>query len=389
MSSTIVFPHLIPTRFCPELFGEYLSYVHGVDLDACSQVCHYWREPALFARFRTVDVEDENQLALLAIDSRRLRYVRNVIGDSRSAFTTAFSSYPVHLRTLEIRKKDFVVTNNQINQAIAAFSSTLTTFTINSSLRMSYKDFCEMLQCLVQCKSLRNLTFPPPARAIDDRSSSQERAEEAHTAINAMTLVEEEKAKLTFLQLIPTSYRQDPQYTGSAPYAQEYEWLKACMCPFDLCELETLVIGSASATQILLPSVSKHLTRLEFCLPFDNRSAWTGYETLRATPIVLPRLRHLGLTFHIRPSNWLLDIIRTPVIETICLKWKTSISYCTYEKQFGNIDKQIARLDDGRVFPEHLSKVYLVTISDPGAQWCAQAFPICFIFGVKISSYCD
>ncbi|KAJ4467611.1 hypothetical protein C8R41DRAFT_925698 [Lentinula lateritia] len=371
MSSTIVFPHLTPVWFCPELFGEYLSYVPGVDLDACSRVCHYWREPALSARFRTVDVENKVQLALLSIDPRRLCFVREVVSDSQSAFTTAFSSYPAHLRTLEIREMDFIMTNNQINQAIVAFSPTITTFTIHSSLRMTYQDICEMLQCLAHCKSLRNLTFPPPARAIDDRSSSPERAVEAHTVIDTMTPVGEEKARLAFLQLIPTSHRDDPQYTGNAPHAQEYEWLKVCICPFDLSGLETLVVGSASAAQILLPSISKHLTRLEFCLPFDGCSAWTEYETLRQAPIVLPSLHDLGLTFHIRPSNWLLDVVRTPALRTICMKWSTSISYCTYEKQFKNIDNQIARLDDGHMFPEHLSKIYLVT------------------YGINIRSYSD
>ncbi|KAJ3901943.1 hypothetical protein F5879DRAFT_924227 [Lentinula edodes] len=368
MSSTAVFPYLISTRFCPELFGEYLSYVPGIDLNACSRVCHYWREPALSARFRTVDVENKVQLALLLIDPRRLRYVREVIGDSCSAFTTAFTSYPAHLRTLEIRDMDFIATNNQINQAVVAFSPTITTFTIHSSLRMTYQDFCELLQCLVHCKFLRNLTFPPPARAIDVRSSSHEHAVEARTAIDVMAHIGEEKAKLAFLQLILTSYRRDPQYTGDAPHAQEYEWLNASVCPFDLSELETLVVGSASAAQILLPSISKYLTRLEFCLPFDNRSAWTEYETLRGAPIVLPSLRHLGLTFHIRLSNWLLDVIRTPAIETICIKWSTSISYCTYDKQFRKIDRQIARLDGHMfMFPKKLSKIYLVTKSCPDA----------------------
>ncbi|KAJ3916247.1 hypothetical protein F5877DRAFT_81072 [Lentinula edodes] len=386
MSSTTVFQHRIPIHFCPELFGEYLSYVEGLDLDACSQVCHYWREPAMSARLRTVDADDEVQLALLQHDSRRLRYVRNLIGDTWSPFTTAFTSYPVHLRTLVVRGTDFVATKEQINEAIIAFSGTITTFIIQNSLRMSYQDFCGMLQSLAHCKLLRTLTLPPPAREVNDHSSHQQRANGAHAAIHAMTRVEEERPKVVFLQLVPLSHRHDPKYTGKAAYAQEYEWLDRHKCPFDLSELATLVVGAASAAQILFPSISEHLTRLELCLPFDNRTAWTEYETLTGAPIIMPALRYLGLTFHIRPSNWLLDVIRTPAVKTICIKWNTSILYSTYWTQFRSIDNQISRLDDGHIFPQHLSDIHLLTIFCPDVQWCAQAFPICSHSGVNVSS---
>ncbi|KAJ3889188.1 hypothetical protein GG344DRAFT_79034 [Lentinula edodes] len=376
----------IPVHFCAELFGEYLSYVQGSDLDACSQVCHYWREPAMFARFRTVDVDDQVQLALLRKDSRRLRYVRNAIGDSHSAFIDAFTSYPILLRNLEIRGTDFIATKETINKAIVAFSGTLTTFIIHNSLRMSYQDFCGVLKSLGHCKMLRTLTLPPPAREFGDRSSTRQRADEAHAAIQTMAHVEEEKAKLAFLQLIPSSYRHEPQYTGKAPRTQEYEWLSGRRCPFDLSELETLVLGAVSTAQILLPSISERLTRLEFCLPFDNRCSWTEYENLLGAPIILPALRYLGLTFHIHPSNWLLDVIRTPAIKTICIKWNTPILYSTYETQFRNIDNQISRLDDGHGIPQHLSNIHLLTILCPDAQWCAQTFPLCTQLGVNVSS---
>ncbi|KAJ3886795.1 hypothetical protein GG344DRAFT_81352 [Lentinula edodes] len=249
---------------------------HRVNIEP-SLICHYWREPAFFARFRTVDVDDEVQLALLRNDSRRLRYVRNAIGDPQSAFTNAFTSYPIHLRSLEIRGTDFNATKERINEAIIAFSGTITTFIIHNSLRMSYQDYCGILKSLAHCKVLRTLTLPLPTRELDDHSSSQQRANSAHAAIRAMTHGEEEKAKLVSLQLVPSSYRHDPLYTGKAPHAQEYGWLDGRKCPFDLSELKTLVVGAASAAQILLPSISEHLTRLEFCLPFDNRSAWTEY----------------------------------------------------------------------------------------------------------------
>ncbi|KAH7875042.1 uncharacterized protein C8R40DRAFT_1170672 [Lentinula edodes] len=229
------------------------------------------------ARLRTVDADDQVQLAILQHDSRRLRYVRTLIGDTWSPFTTTFTSYPVHLRTLVVRGTDFVATKERINEAIIAFSGTITTFTIQDSLRMSYQDFCGMLQSLGHCKLLRTLTLPRPARELNDHSSPQQRADGVHAAISAMTHTEEEKAKVVSLQLIPLSHRHDPRYTGKAAHAQEYEWLDRYKCPFDLSELETLVVGAASAAQILFPSISESLTRLELCLPFDNRTAWTEY----------------------------------------------------------------------------------------------------------------
>ncbi|KAH7873684.1 uncharacterized protein C8R40DRAFT_1172480 [Lentinula edodes] len=338
------------------------------------------------ARFRTVDVDDQVQVALLRKDSRRLRYVCNAVGDSHSAFIDAFTSYPTLLRNLEIRGTDFIATKEQINKAIVAFSGTLTRFIIHNSLRMSYQEFCGVLKSLGHCKMLRALTLPPPGRGLGDCPSTRQRADEAHAAIQAMAHGEEEKAKLAFLQLIPSSYRHEPQYTGKAPRAEEYEWLSGRRCPFDLSELETLVLGAVSTAQILLPSISEHLTRLEFCLPFDNRCAWTEYENLLGAPIILPALRYLGLTFHIHPSNWLLDVIRTPAIKTICIKWNTSISYSTYETQFRSIDNQISRLDDGHGIPQHLSNIHLLTIFCPDAHWCAQTFPLCTQLGVNVSS---
>ncbi|KAJ4496514.1 hypothetical protein C8R41DRAFT_918578 [Lentinula lateritia] len=165
----------------------------------------------MFARFRTVDVDDRVQLALLRKDSRRLHYICTVIGDSQSAFTDAFTSYPIHLRTFKIRGMHFVATKEQINKAIVAFSGTITTFIMHDSLRMSYQDFCGVLKSLVHCKMLRSLTLLSPAR------------EYAHAAIQTMAYGDEEKAKPVFLQLIPSLYRHEPQYTSKASRPQEYE----------------------------------------------------------------------------------------------------------------------------------------------------------------------
>lgn len=126
------------------------------------------------------------------------------------------------------------------------------------------------------------MTLLSPAREYGDCCSTQQRADEAHAAIQIMAYGDEEKAKPVFLQLIPSLYRHKPQYTSKASRPQEYEWLSGRRCPFDLSELETLVVGAVSAAQILLPLVSEHLMRLEFCLPFDNHTAWTEYGKFAA-----------------------------------------------------------------------------------------------------------
>ncbi|KAJ4473381.1 hypothetical protein C8J55DRAFT_562894 [Lentinula edodes] len=391
MTSTIVLPRQIPLWLCPELLGEYLSYIHGVDLDACSQVCHYWSEPAKMARFRVIDVDDSAQLILLESNPHHLLYVHCIIGNIGSAFASAISSYPIHLRSLEIRGYDLVMTGDRMNQAIVAFSRTITAFTIHNCLRMSYPAFHGLLQSLTHCKLLEKLTLPSPARILDENLSLEQRAEEANAAFQMLPRGAEDRVKLAFMQLIPNSYRHDPQCAHNpamkTPHTWEYEWLDLRICPFDLHELATLVIGSARAAEILLPRVSEHLTRLQFCLPFDNYSSWKHYEYLRRSPIILSSLKHLGLTFHIRPSKYILNIIRAPAIKTIHLEWNTSISYSTYELQFRLIDRQISRLDDGHVFPRHLSNIHLVTMLCPDAPWCAQAFPLCSFFGVNVSSY--
>ncbi|KAH7873983.1 MAG: hypothetical protein NXY57DRAFT_962667 [Lentinula lateritia] len=391
MASTIVLPRQIPLWLCPELLGEYLSYIRGVDLDSCSQVCHYWSEPAKMARFRVIDVDDSYLLTLLESNPRHSLYVRCVIGGAQSMFAHTMTPYPIRLRSLEIRGYDVVSTGDRINQAIVAFSPTITSFTIHSCLRMSYSAFYGLLQSLTHCKLLEKLTLPSPARILDENLTPEQRAEEANAAFQTLPHGTEDKVKLSFMQLIPTSYRHDPQYTHNpamkTPHTWMYGWLDPEICPFDLHELATLVIGSARAAEVLLPRISEHLTRLQFCLPFDNRSSWKHYEYLRRSPIILSSLKHLSMTFHIRPSKYILDIIRAPAIKTIHIEWNTSISYSTYEAQFQRIDRQISRLDDSHVFPCHLSNIRLVTIFCPDAHWCTQAFPVCTLFGVNVSSY--
>ncbi|KAJ3905728.1 hypothetical protein F5879DRAFT_988038 [Lentinula edodes] len=236
-----------------------------------------------------------------------------------------FTAYgPLRIRTLEFRENvryGPAPLANIVN-AIRTVSLTLETFTLRDPIPVSYPAFCDVLKALGRCKRLRNLTLPPPYRIGDNQSAAQQRADDALAEFDKMArdlLPFEDRPQLNFLQLIPSAYRDNPRPNTAAmrdPLASEYKWLEEGKCPFNLRLLRELVIGTPVAIQVVLPITRRSLHRLEVCQAFDTRSSWTLYEDFLASPIHIPNLRYLGLAFHLRPSKWLLNIIRATEIET-------------------------------------------------------------------------
>ncbi|KAJ4484247.1 hypothetical protein C8J55DRAFT_488184 [Lentinula edodes] len=315
-------------------------------------VCRSWREEAKSFDLETVDLrKDIRKLAELREHPHRIRYIRRIIGDPYRSFNH-FVVPPMRVRALEFRADllvDTPIPAKRTIEIIFAFQDIIEVFTFRDSIPMMYSSFRAILKSLGQCKQLRKLSLPPADRSGYSR---QKHADDAYDAFRQMALDLpniEDRPQLQFLQLVSASERDSPEVASTActkgPQKSEYKWLEEPNCPFNLHALRVLVVGCPSAAQIVLPIVSHSLCKLELCQAFDPRSSWTQYEHFLASPIQLSSLKHLVLTFHIRPSKWLLDMIRAPVIETISFKWTTNTPHASYEEYFRRIDGQISRLD--------------------------------------------
>ncbi|KAJ3855441.1 hypothetical protein EV368DRAFT_79657 [Lentinula lateritia] len=381
------FPHRIVTPLsCPEILDECLSHLEETELAACAQVCLSWREPAKALIFETIDLRKDGQkLDELQDNPFRLRYVRRIIVNIHFSFTQLVTT-PMRVKTLEFRIRHSLleIGPEYINETISAFCPNLETFTIGDAVPLLYSSFSVVLNTLGKCKNLRNLTLPAPAIPEYHRDCTED------GAFFQLAPITDIRPQLRFLQLVSTEDRDNPQIRTVAsrmPFkASEYSWLEEPTCPFDVRTLRVLVIGSPAATQIILPLVSHSLCRLEVCQAFDQLSSWTQYAKYQASPIQLLSLRHLVLAFHLLPSKWLLDIIRTPNIETITIKWTTGVPYSCYEERLRQMDGQISRLDASHVFPPHLKRIVFITASSPpDAHWGLQIFPLSSLFGTIIS----
>ncbi|KAJ3804481.1 hypothetical protein F5876DRAFT_70597 [Lentinula aff. lateritia] len=377
------FPHRIVTPLsCPEILDECLLHLEETELAACAQVCLSWGEPAKALIFETIDLRKDGQkLDELQDNPFRLRYVRRIIVNIHFSFTQLVTT-PMRVKTLEFRIRHSLleIGPEYINETISAFCPNLETFTIGDAVPLLYSSFSVVLNTLGKCKNLRNLTLPAPAIPEYHRDCTED------GAFFQLAPITDIRPQLRFLQLVSTEDRDNPQIRTVAsrmPFkASEYSWLEEPTCPFDVRTLRVLVIGSPAATQIILPLVSHSLCRLEVCQAFDQLSSWTQY----ASPIQLLSLRHLVLAFHLLPSKWLLDIIRTPKIETITIKWTTGVPYSCYEERLRQMDGQISRLDASHVFPPHLKRIVFITASSPpDAHWGLQIFPLSSLFGTIIS----
>ncbi|KAH7874276.1 uncharacterized protein C8R40DRAFT_1171810 [Lentinula edodes] len=382
---------------CAELFSECLSHMREADLLACTGVCRSWREEAKSFIFETVDLRrDGRKLAELRDYPHRIKYIRRLIGDPYHSFIHSdIAPGPERLRVLEFRGDlllDTPVPSKYINETICTFSPILEVFIFHDSIPMLYSSFRTILESLGQCKYLRKLSLPPAAKP--GGGSRQSHVDDAYNAFRQLAHELpriEGRPQLQYLQLVSAEGRDSPQLSTTAcakgPQEMEYKWLEETHCPFDLHGLRVLVVGCPFAAQIVLPIVSTSLCRLELCQAFDTRLSWSHYEDFRASPIQLPSLKHLMLTFLICPSRWLLDIIHAPEIETITFKWTTSMPHAFYEANFRLIDHQISRLDPTRVFPSQLTHVATVTTcrSHPDRQWDLNVFPISSQYGVTVS----
>ncbi|KAJ3887369.1 hypothetical protein GG344DRAFT_80816 [Lentinula edodes] len=377
-------PHRIVTPLsCPEILDECLSHLEETELAACAQVCQSWREPAKALIFETIDLrKDGKKLDELQDNPFRLHYVRRIVVNIHFSFAQLVTM-PMRVKTLEFRIRNSLseIGPEYINETISTFCPNLETFTIGDAVPFLYSSFSVVLNTLGKCKNLRTLTLPAPAIPEYHRDCTED------GAFFQLAPITDIRPQLRFLQLVPTEDRDNPQIQTVAsrkPFkASEYSWLEEPTCPFDVRTLRVLVIGSPAATQIILPCVSHSLCRLEVCQAFDQLSSWTQYAKYQASPIQLLSLRHLVLTFHLLPSKWVLDIIRTPNIETITIKWTTGVPYSCYEERLRWMDGQISRLDASHVFPPHLKRIVFITASSPpDAHWELQIFPVSSLFGI-------
>jgi hypothetical protein len=83
-----------------------------------------------------------------------------------------------------------------------------------------------------------------------------------------------------------------------------------------------------------------------------------------------------------------LDVIDTPLIQEVGLKWQLAISLLHFEKLFRAIDHGIQCLDSAKLFPQRLRRLSLnlqATIADDLPQeWISSVFPHCVAHNVLI-----
>ncbi|KAE9384246.1 hypothetical protein BT96DRAFT_950694 [Gymnopus androsaceus JB14] len=379
--TTIIQPNLAnpltprSALFVPELLTEIFKHATLEDLRVYAAVCLHWEEPAQARLLETVQLDNTAQMRYLSTKPTFRRYVRNLITSvdfdtpvhellvpdfsfSSKDHTPYFHERPMNIASWHLVGPVPFRPSKYLISGIHSFSSSLHTFHVHDSLWLDLVGFCDLLNALGNCRTLKNLALPTELLFFVHETVAQ-RIAQCEQAFSTRLIRVMDRPRIAHLQLVSTNRRY--RLCAAKPMKAIHTiWLPHPNCPLSFVDTLHLIVGQGEDLQRVLPLVPS-LQSLEVCC--EHPRLWANYNQLLEAPLKLASLKSLRMGFgQMDALSSFLRVIDTPNIETIKIRydWIWHPFHSSFsENNLSDVIQEIAKLGVEGSFPKLLKEIHL------------------------------